>query len=157
MATKPKTKRKVGTPTKRKVSKTKVREGFKSLISTKRDAKRKANAKRGVKLPYQDSGADYLDTQVSEALTLPAITKHEVRTSPHTVKVDLRKVVRHKTDNLWKRPDLTLNARLIKVAEMVAEVRKLGYLRVLVNSADNPAINPDNPEAYLVYLYRKTK
>ena len=149
MATKTKTNRKG-------VSKAKVTQTMRTLTA-KRTAKRDLNAKRGVKRHYEDKGANYLLTAVAQALNLPAITKHEVRTSPHTVRVDVRQVVRHLTPNLYKRPDLTINARLLSLAKVDRRVGKVGYLRVLVNGKGNPAIDPKNPQAYEVLLYRKTK
>ena len=154
MATK--TKRKSGKTTKRTASKGKVGEVVK-MMTAKRTAKRTANAKRNTKQPYQGKKADYLYAKVAEAHAMPAIAKSQVRTSPHTVRVDMREVVEHLTPNLWKRPDLTMNARLLGIKAIWAEAGKVGYLRLLVNSKTNPDINPDNDDAYMVLLYRRTK
>lgn len=122
-------------------------------LNAKRDNARKRNAKRGVKLPYDDKGANYLRDKVAQALALPAITPAEARTSKFVVIVDARKVVRHLTPNLWKRPDLTIHARLLSMTEWASEVRKVAYVRLLASRA-HPNYNANHDDAYLVLLYR---
>ena len=140
------------TKTKRKGGKGKATATARTL-SAKRETARKRNAKRGVKLPYEDKGANYLRDCVAQALALPAITPAEVRTSQSVVMVDARKVVRHLTPNLWKRPDLTIHARLVSMTKYAPEVAKVAYLRYLP-STKHPEYREGSDSAYLVMLYR---
>lgn len=155
MATK-KPARKTEKVTKRKTDKGKVSETVKAMTA-KRTAKRTANAKRNTKQPYQSKKADALYQKVAEAFNMPAIDMSQARTSPYAVRVDMRQVVEHLTPNLWKRPDLTMNARLAGIQSIWEGAKKVGYLRLLVNSKRNTDIRPDNSEAYTVLLYRKSK
>ena len=140
------------TTTKRKGGKGTVTTVSRTLTA-KRDTARKRNAKRGVKRPYDDKGANYLRDKVAQALALPAITPAEARTSKNVVVVDARQVVRHLTANLWKRPDLTIHARLVSMTKYAPEVAKVAYLRYLP-STKHPNLREGHPEAYLVILYR---
>ena len=140
------------TTTKRKGGKGTVTTVSRTLTA-KRDNARKRNAKRGTKLPYEDKGANYLRDCVAQALSLPAITPAEARTSQSVVMVDARKVVRHLTPNLWKRPDLTIHARLVSMTKYAPEVAKVGYLRYLP-STKHPECRDGSDSAYLVMLYR---
>jgi len=141
------------TTTKRKQGKGKATATARTL-SAKRETARKRNAKRGVKLPYEDKGANYLRDCVAQALALPAITPAEARHSKTAVVVvDARKVVRHLTPNLWKRPDLTIHARLVSMTKYAPEVAKVAYLRYLP-STKHPECRDGSDSAYLVMLYR---
>lgn len=114
---------------------------------------RAMNAKKGVKMPYEDEGANYLRDQVAKVMTLAPITEAEARDGKNTVTVDMRKVVRHVTPNLWKRPDITLLQRIGTIREYAPMTKKVAWARYLA-SPKHPNCRDGHPEAYLVILYR---
>lgn len=117
-----------------------------------REHAREVNAKKGVKMPYEDKGANYLRDQVAKVMTMTPITEAEARDGKNTVTVDMRKVVRHATPNLWKRPDLTLLNR-VNTIKGYAPAVKVSWVRYLA-SAKHPNMVSTHDEAYLVILYR---
>ena len=135
------------------VSKAKVSSTAKTLTA-KRTAKRDANARKGVKRHYEDKGANYLLTAIATVLNLPTVLPMDARsaTAP-TVIIDARKVVRHLTANLHKRPDLTIHARMLSLAKVDKAIAKVGYLRYLP-SPKHPHAVAGNDDAYKVILYR---
>lgn len=159
------TKRKATAKRKRKATapkgivKRKISEAVARLAKRKATANT-ANGKARVKRHYTDKGATLLLSLVAQALTkAPAngVPPREWITTNdgECVTVDLRQIVRHTTANLYLRPENTLRARLGSMTGYAPEVAKVGYCRVLINAKGNPAIRPDNDDAYLVVLFRK--
>lgn len=117
-----------------------------------REHARAANAKKGVKMPYADKGADYLTQAISKVMTLAPIDPAQAREGKNTVTVDMRKIVRHVTPNLWKRPDITLLQR-VAVIKGYAPAVKVAWVRYL-SSPTHPNAVAGHEDAYKVVLYR---
>lgn len=123
-----------------------------NYLTASRDHARSVNGKKGVKMPYADKGADYLTEALAKVMTLAPITEAEARDGKNTVTVDMRKVVRHVTPNLWKRPDITLLQR-VAVIKGYAPAVKVAWVRHL-SSPKHPNCRDGHEDAYKVILYR---
>lgn len=135
-------------PKKKKTAK----EWLKYLVE-RRDTWRLKNKKSGVKQPYNDKGAEVLFMALVKALTLPAITPEQARDGKNVVVLDMRKVVRHVTPNLWKRPDITLLQRMAVIEKYAPNIKgKVAWARYL-SSPKHPNCNPNHDDAYKVILF----
>jgi len=142
-------------PSKTKTANRKAGKGaIKALIkalTAKVEASRKANKARRVKPPYV---TPYLIKAVATALTLPAIDKAQARDNgAPVVVIDARQVVRTVKPTLWMRPDNTVRARLITLADIDKRVGKVAYVRYLANNHPNAV--KAHADAYKVILYRQ--
>jgi len=132
-----------------------------TTLASKVGTANKSNKGRRVKPFATDKGAQVLAQAIAMVATLPrkgeTPARDWVTQNPKAcVVIDARDIVAKVKDSLYLRPENTVRARLISLAQVApAIVSQVGYCRVLVNSQGNPNINPDNDNAYLVALFRK--
>jgi len=163
-------KRKSATSKKTKVSATSKRKLISTIKSTlvgkieKANERNKAQRVKPYYLKDKKSGKDLASVQnlliaISTALVsakkMSVMSGREWYTLNETecVVLDIRTIVTHETENLYKRPDLTLDARLKALAKIASEVKSVGYVRHLQNGS--ALITPTNEDSYKVVLFRK--
>lgn len=131
-------------------------KAFAKMLSTKIGTRNKQNNKARVK-PVYDS--DYLNLLIGKAMELPKMPNGKnVREWCSMVKapmVDVRKVVHgNKKTVSVERPENLVRQRLETLTTIDKRIAKVAYCRYLVNGTTD-ASNPENDDAYKVYLFIK--
>jgi hypothetical protein len=155
-------KRKSATSKKTKVSATSKRKLISTLKSTlirKIEKANERNKAQRVKPYYLNAQAQNLLVAISTALVsakkASVMSGREWYTTNETecVVLDIRTIVTHETDKLFKRADLAFDARLKSLAKIAKEIDGIGYFRYLQNGS--ALITPTNEDSYKVVLFRK--
>jgi hypothetical protein len=140
-------------------SKRKLVSTIKSTLVRKIEKANERNKAQRVKPYYLNAQAQNLLNAISTSLVsakkISVMSGREWYATNGTecVVLDIRTIVTHETENLFKRPDLTLDARLKALAKIASEVKNVGYFRYLQNGS--ALITPKNEDAFKVVLFRK--
>lgn len=131
-------------------------KAFAKMLSTKIGTRNKQNNKARSKPVYDNN---YLNLLVGTALEMKKMPEGKnVREWCATVKapiVDVRKVVHgNKKTVSVERPENLVRQRLETLATIDKRIAKVAYCRYLVNGTTD-ASNPENENAYKVYLFIK--